>query len=439
MADQEFQFANNPRSAVENHVPRSAWFVLFIIAAALIGVLVWAYFANVEQTTRGEGTVIPSLQTQLVENLEPGIISEILVSEGDFVDQDQILIKIDNVGSSAKLGELIQRKLALEAELDRLKSQSAETDSFGMPEDVSPIEAPYYLDQIAVFDTDRETRRQQEFIRHQQLVQKEQALREAEASATKNKDALVFRERELELSRKLHERRAIPEIELLNIERSVSELRSDLKIWESSKARLAAEVEEAKTLIEADRSLFLSKVRERISRANAELSVVEKAILEAEDRVGRTSLGSPVSGVVNKLNVSSIGEVVQAGATIVEIIPSDDRLLIETKIRPQDIAFIRPGLKATVRLSAYDYTKFGTLTGSVERIGADTITDENRETFYQVLISTKADENPRLGKDIEIIPGMIATVEIVTGDRTVFEYLLKPVLKIRDFAFRDPR
>lgn len=166
------------------------------------------------------------------------------------------------------------------------------------------------------------------------------------------------------------------------------------------------------------------------------MSIVEESLRAADDRVRRAMLASPVEGVVNKLNVATIGEVISAGVNVVEIVPVDDRLLVETRIRPQDVAFIQPGAEATVRLTAYDYTKYGTLRGAVERIGADTITDENGETFYQVIVGTGDRGVPG---EMRVIPGMVATVDIMNGERTVLEYLLKPVLRIRDQALREAR
>ena len=205
----------------------------------------------------------------------------------------------------------------------------------------------------------------------------------------------------------------------------------------ASRIRIVAEINEAENLLSAETSSFVAAALDRISKVNAELSIAVESLRAAEDRVERTVFNSPVSGIVNKIYLATIGEVVQAGATLVEIVPLDDRLLIEAKIRPQDVAFIRPGLPATIRLSAYDYTKFGTLSGIVERIGADTITDENQETFYQVIVAT--DESQAIPEQIKIIPGMIADVDVSTGERTVLEYLLKPVLRIRDQALRDPK
>jgi adhesin transport system membrane fusion protein len=236
----------------------------------------------------------------------------------------------------------------------------------------------------------------------------------------------------------LFDKKAVPELELLRLQRAVSELRGDLAIWQAAKLRLEAEVSEAEAQVEAEESAFLAEVQTRISKVNAEMSVVQESLRGADDRVRRAMLKSPVGGIVNKVNVATIGEVIAAGASVVEIVPVDDTLLIETRIRPQDVAFIHPGAKATVRLSAYDYTKYGTLSGVVERIGADTITDEEGETFYQVIVGTDV-ADPAIPGEMRVIPGMVATVDISNGERTVLEYLLKPVLKIRDQALREAR
>lgn len=439
MSRADLAFANNPAAAIENHTPRGAWYILIAIVCLIALGGIWANLTPIEQVTRSAGRVVPSRQIQLVESLEPGIVSEILVKAGDTVSERQVLLRLDDTAARAKLGELRQRQAALTAELDRLKAQADGAERFTIPKDAPAISLPFYADQVAFFNTERRNLLQQKSIRSQQLFQRQQALSEAEAAAEKNAESLKIRERELSLSESLFDRKAIPELEFLRIKRAVSELRGDLTVWQSSRARLQAEIEEAKTLLDSDESAYLSKVYERISQANVELSLVEKALVDAQDRVSRTELRSPVSGVINKLNAATIGEVIQAGASVVEIVPAEDKLLIEARILPQDIAFIRPGQEASIRLTAYDYTKYGKLTGVVDRIGADTLFDENRQTFYQVLVSTDVEANRRSHPEVEIIPGMVATVDIITGHRTVLEYLLKPVLRVRDTAFRDPR
>lgn len=438
MAGEELRFANDARAALEGATARGAWLLIFIILLMFGAFAGWAAWAEVEQTTSGEGRVIPSSQVQRVESLEPGLVAEIMVSAGDLVEAGQPLVRIDDTGSASRLGELRQRQVALASELERLNAQSRGDSTFAPPPDAEGAVLQSYADQVAVFNAQRRQLDEQIRIRRQQLVQSRQNVAEAEASAEKQAATLELVDRELVLTRNLFKKKAVPEIDLLRIERVASELRGDLKIWEAARIRLVSEVDEAEALLEAEQQRFSTQVQDRLSKVRSELAVVDESLRAAADRVRRAVLPSPVSGVVNKVNVASIGEVIQAGASVVEIVPLDDKLLIETRIRPQDIAFIRPGLPATIRISAYDYTRFGSLSGVVERIGADTITDENRQTFYQVVIRTD-DANTAKVPDITIIPGMIATVDIRTGARTVLSYLLKPVIAMRDSALREPQ
>jgi adhesin transport system membrane fusion protein len=438
MADADLDFANDPRAVVESAVAPGAWRILIVIATLFVVLVLWASVARVDQMASGIGRIIPSSQVQLVQSLEPGIVAEILVREGDIVQAGQNLVRIDDTGVSSQLGELRQQQLALSAELDRLNAQARGEETYAPAGPSDPASAPFQRDQQAVFLADKRKLDEQILVRQQQLLQRRQNLREAEATAEKQAASLVLSERELELTETLFDRKAVPELEFIRIQREVAELRADLRIWEAARLRLEAEVAEAEAQIEAERSAFLAEVQARISKVNAEMSVVVESLRAADDRVRRAMLKAPVSGVVNNVAVSSIGEVIAAGANVVEIVPVDDRLLVETRIRPQDVAFIHHGADATVRLTAYDYTKYGTLHGVVERIGADTITDEEGDTYYQVIVSTET-EGQGMSGGMRIIPGMVATVDISNGERTVLEYLLKPVLKIRDQALREAR
>ena len=438
MADADINFANDPRAVVESSVTSGAWRILLVIVTLFLVAVLWASQAHISQMATGAGRVIPWSQVQVVQSLEPGIVAEILVREGDSVTTGQNLIRIDDTNVASKLGELRQQQLALAAELDRLNAQARGAETYSPPATMEAGAEPFFRDQVAVFLAARRQLDEKILIRQQQLVQRRQNLREAEATARKQAESLALSERELDLTRALFERKAIPELEFLRIERGVTELRGDLEIWQAMKLRLEAEVAEAEAQVTSENSTFLAEVQSRISKVNSDMSVVQESLRGAGDRVRRAMLKSPVDGVVNEVNVATIGEVIAAGANVVEIVPVDDRLLIETRIRPQDVAFIHPGAKATVRLTAYDYTKYGTLSGVVERIGADTITDERGETFYQVIVGTDTAKQTLPG-DMRVIPGMVASVDISNGERTVLEYLLKPVLKIRDQALREAR
>lgn len=437
MFDEGLDFANDARAAVENSGMPRAWLLVGAVAAFLAAGVGWATIARIERITSGEGRVISSSRLQVVQSLEPGIVAEILVAEGDTVAAGQNLIRIDDTGAAARLGELSQQQIALRAEIDRLNAQARGESAYDPPPTGDDGRNAADRGEAAVFAADRRRNEEQKAIRRQQLEQRRQGFLEAEATQRKTAEGLALVKRELDLTRSLFERKAVPEIELLRIQRQESEMRGDLAILQAARPRMEAEIAEAQSLIEAEDAALRAAALTRLAKATGELAVVAQSLRAAEDRVKRAVLKAPVAGVVNRLGVATIGEVVAAGINVVEIVPIEDQLTIETRIRPQDIAFIRPGLPATIRLSAYDYARYGTLAGIVERIGADTITDENRQTFYKVIVATRRGEEAQ-GSGIVIKPGMIATVDIAAGDRSVLEYFLRPVLAIRDRSLREP-
>jgi len=440
MASEELEFANDPAGAVDSVGTGTGWRVLIIIGVLLASAFAWAAWAEVEQVTSGQGKVIPSRQLQTVESLEPGLVSEILVKEGSLVEAGQELIRIDDTGASSRQGELKGRLSALVAERARLRAHLSGAETLPMPAGLGAEEEAAFRDQQSVFRANVKRLTDQQTVRRSQLAQKQQSLAEAEAQAAQTQGLLNLANKELALIRRLFRRKAVPEIDFIRVQRESIKLAGDVKIWQATKTRLEAELDEARALVDADLVAFTADVTARLSTVNADLAVIEQTMVAATDIVNRTVLRAPVRGVVNKVNVAAINEVVRAGDSVVEIVPLDDRLLIEAQVRPQDIAFIRAGLEATIRISAFDYTRYGTLTGTVERIGADTITNENRETFYQVIIGTEAKGGKGVNRTgLDIIPGMVATVDIATGKRSVLEYLVKPILVLRDRALRDPR
>ncbi len=440
MASEELEFANDPAGAIQSSGSGTGWRVLILIGLTIFSAIAWAGWANVEQVTSGQGRVIPSSQVQTVESLEPGLVAKILVREGDRVELGQELLRIDDTGASSRLGELNRRKDALTAEQARLRAELADADAFAIPATASQENLAFYTDQQAVFRSTRQKLNEQASVRRSQLAQKEQSLAEAIANTAKTSGLLALANKELALIKRLFRRKAVPEIDFIRVQRESIRLAGDLKIFEATRSRLEAEVAEARAMVSSEMIAFKAEATSRLSIVNADLAIVEQTLRAATDTVKRAVLRSPVKGVVNKVNVAAINEVVRAGDAIVEIVPLDDRLLIETQIRPEDIAFIRAGLPATIRISAFDYTRYGTLTGTVQRIGADTITNENRETFYQVVVSTDVEQQQDGGAaPLDIIPGMVATVDIATGKRSVLEYLMKPILVAKDRALRDPR
>ena len=437
MRQDEFEFANDIKAAHQERAPSSAWFMLIIIFAIIFIGLFWAQQAVLDEVTTGSGRVIPSSQMQVVQTLEGGIVGEILIREGDTVEKGQIIMQIDDTGFASRLGEIMQRSWARRAEVARLEAEATGADTLKLDPDLLKQAPQTVLSEQQSFRARRSKLSDEISVLKQQLVQRRTELNELHTRAAKLTATQKPLVRELELTQDLHAKGVVPEVELLRLQRQALEMSGDIKIVQASIPRLEAGILEAKNRVKTANATFRTQALERLSIARAELAVVEESIKAAQDRVVRTSLKAPVRGIVNKLNVTTIGAVIQPGKDIVEIVPLDDTLLIEARIRPQDVAFITKGQAASVKLTAYDYSIYGALEGKVERISADTITDERSETFYRVIVRTKTTNLIKGTKKLPIIPGMVATVDILTGKKTVLEYLLKPVKRVRNEAFRE--
>jgi adhesin transport system membrane fusion protein len=414
MRHSDFAYVNDVRAAVELRTPRTARMLLFTIAAMLVAGLVWANFAILDEVKRGDGRVIPSQQMQVVQTLEGGIVREILVQEGAIVQKDQPLMRIDDTNFAAQFGEVRERRAAMAARVARLEAEAQ-----GLKQPVFAAElreiAPRAVEaEISVFDA-----------RRNKLVQDIDVLQQA---ATRLTEGLTFLNRELELTRKLHAQKIVPEIEMIRLERTASETRGQLA--------------EATSRLANVKISYSSQVEEDLAKSKGDLAVLEESIKGAQDRVRRTELRSPVYGIINKVHITTIGAVVQPANNVMDIVPLDDTLLVEGRIRPQDIAFIRPDQDAVVKITAYDPSVYGSLKGKVERISADTTVERNAkgevgETFYRVVVRTDKNALGTSEAPLPIIPGMVATVEILTGEKSVLDYLVKPARLLRDQALRE--
>ena len=347
----DFAFANDVRAAIELRTPRTARMLLVATLALIASAVTWAHFAVLDEVKRGNGRVIPSQQMQVVQSLEGGIVDAMMVREGEIVQQGQPLVRINDTKFASEFGEVRERRAAMAARVARLDAEmhGAKTLVFA-PELVSA--APRSVEtEASVFTT-----------RARKLAEDLDVLTQQETRLT---ETLGLLNREIDLTRKLFQQKVVPEIEMIRVERQASELRGQL-----------AEVQSKMTSM---RSTFRAQADEDLAKSRGDLAVLDVNIKSAQDRVRRTELKSPVHGIDNKLNVTTIGAVVQPGASLMEIVPLEDTLLVEGRIRPQDIAFIRPNQDAVVKISAYRSNVYGHLKGKVERISADTIADEKAD------------------------------------------------------------
>lgn len=431
------EFANSARAAIESKASRGLFLQIGAIGLMMAVFIAWAHWATVSEVATGTGKVVSSRQLQIVQSLEGGIIQQIFVVEGQGVNEGQQLVRIDDTGFASRLGEISKRRAALGAEIARLEAEAAGAGEISF-DDQLRRDAPSAVALESETFRARRTKLDNDLaVLGQLLAQREQEVVELDARRTKASTTLVPLRRELSLNRGLADRGVVAEVEVLRLERQAAELTGDLRVVEAALPRAKTAILEARTRMEGARATFVAQVRERLAQVQADATVIDESMRGARDRVARTILRSPVKGVVNKIAVTTLGAVVQPGQSLLEIVPIDDTLLIEARVRPQDVAFIRPAQAASVKLTAYDYLVYGALNGSVERIGADTITDQRGETFYQVIVRTERNWLGSADRKLTVIPGMVASVDIESGRKTVLDYLLKPVLRVRNEALRE--
>ncbi|HIP53580.1 MAG TPA: HlyD family type I secretion periplasmic adaptor subunit [Chromatiales bacterium] len=434
----DLDFVTDAALAVRERTPHGARLILWFTLLFVLVFLFWASRAKIDEVTKGQGKVIPSSQVQVVQNLEGGILAELLVAEGETVEQGQVLLRIDDTRFASSLRESRLRYLALLAKATRLK---AETEGLAeMPEMPAEVreEAPEIGQREArLFSSRRRELQAAVGILQQQVAQRRQEIEEQKAKRTQLSERYKLAERELKLTRPLMEQGAVSEVEVLRLQRQVSELKGELAATRYAIQRARSRIDEAERKVREQRLSFRNKAREQLNEVLAELAQISESAVALEDRVRRTEVKSPVRGTVKRLMVNTLGGVIKPGAELVEIVPLEDTLLVEAHIRPRDIAFIGPHQPATVKLTAYDFAIYGGLEAEVEHISADTITNERGESYYLVRVRTKRNH---LGDDasaLPIIPGMLAEVDILTGKKTILDYLLKPVMRARYQALRE--
>ena len=425
------------RAGAHLHGPRVfAHLLLLTVVAFFVIFFAWASWARLDEVTRGDGKVIPSSQVQVVQNLEGGIVAAIEVHEGDIVDRDQVLLRIDNVRAASDLRENRKRYLALLGSLARLRAE-VEATAISFPPEV-PTDAP----EVARNERDLYRARQEDLQSELAILRSQAEQRTQELAEQQTRLAQLTRSRdlagqELAITEPLAASHVVAKLELLRQQREVNDLQGELDATRLAVPRLEAALGEANRRIEERQLNFRADAQRELNTAQAEATALAEVITAAADRVNRTEVRSPVRGTIKRLLITTVGGVIQPGQDLVEIVPLEDTLLVEAKVRPADIAFLRPGQPAMVKVTAYDFSIYGGLDGVVEDISADTITDERGESFYRVRVRTNDNALHKAGQPLPIIPGMTTQVDILTGEKTVMDYLLKPILKARARALRE--
>jgi len=429
-------FMTDTNVAVILGASRSSHLILLVTAAFFLIALIWSALADIDEVTRGEGKVIPSNKIQVIQNLEGGIVSEIMVSEGQQVDKDQPLLRLDDIRFSSSYRESRSKYLTLQARAARLAA-TANNQEIKIPENVWKEDPDLASNEIALFKSQASELASNLSILKQQELQTSQELAELEAKKNKLARSYELVRQELGMSAPLAKEGAISEVEIIRLKRSVNDLQGELEASQLAIPRLQSAHDEMKNKVKDLEISFRTKARSELNEVQAELSAVEESLRGQQDRVNRTLVRSPVKGTVKQIMVTTVGGVIQPGMDLMEIVPLEGNLLVEAHVRPADIAFLRPDQDALVKLTAYDFAIYGGLPAKLEHISADTITDENGDSFYLIRVRTQLSYLGNADKPLKIIPGMTAVVDILTGEKSVLDYLLKPVLRAREMALRE--
>lgn len=392
-------FMNDIQSSLLSQRTPGSYLVLVIFIAVIVGFFTWAHFARVEEITKGEAKIVSRSHEQVIQSLEGGILASMDVHEGQEVKRGEVLLKIDPTRAQASYRETLNKVLGLKATIARLRAEA--------------------YNQPLVFD--------EQVLKDPAVVEQETKAYNARKNALHDAVSALQRSYELSMSeirmsKPLADRGLLSGVEMLRMQRQANDLQS--------------QIVERRNRYQAEANTDLNKLE-------LELSQTSENLIGRADVMERTTIAAPVNGTVKNIRVNTIGGVIQPGEHIMEIVPSEDQLLVEAKIRPSDVAFLRPGLPATIKITAYDYAIYGGLKGKVELISPDTIKDDAKtaagrpdDTYYRVMVLTDSSTLDIADKHLPIIPGMVASVEIRTGEKTILEYLLKPVFKARE-AFRE--
>jgi len=423
--------------ALIEDAPRVVRLTIWAIIGFFVFLMLWANFAVIDEVTKGDGKAIPSSKIQKIQNLEGGIVSELFVKEGQIVEAGAPLVRLDDTRFASNVGETEADRLSMLLRVERLSAE-VEDRPLNFPEDVLKAVPGQAKSEESLYISRRQQLHDEVGGLQEQLIQRQQELREFTSKQAQYRQQLGLQRQEINMSEPLVAQGAVSPVEVLRLKRAEVETRGQLDATTLAIPRAESAIKEVQRKIDETRGKFRSEALTQLNEARTDLNKAQATGKALEDRVSRTLVTSPVRGIVNKMLVNTIGGVIQPGSDLLEIVPLDDTLLVEAKIRPQDIAFLHPGQEATVKFTAYDYTIYGGLKAKLEQIGADTITDEDKKTTYYVI--KLRTERSHLGTDekpLLIIPGMVASVDIITGKKTVLSYLLKPIIRARAEALHE--
>jgi adhesin transport system membrane fusion protein len=404
--------------------------VIVASAGAFVMFLLWAMIAQVDEVTQGQGRVIPSSKVQVVQAAAPATVSELLVRSGERVRKGQLLARLEDPQSSAELGQIQAETGSLQARAARLQ---AETNGGEVTCKGAECE-----NESALRDARASALRSRVSALQSMAEQRRREAAEAAATISSLQRSRALSQRQVSMLEPLAAKNIVPQTELLTARRELVDLEGRIAAAREQQSRAQAAVQESLAQANEARFSFRQETLDERSQVTAKIAINEESLRGAEGKLNRNELRSPANGVVNDVQVTTIGGFVQPGQKVMEVVPLGDKMLVETRVKPSDIAFIKVGDKALVRVTAYDFSIYGGLEGRVVQVSADSIYDEvEKEAYFNVIVETGRNYLTFQGRQLPITPGMMTDTQIITGRKSVLSYLLKPVLKARSEAFRE--
>jgi len=440
ITEDELEFASSLSSAILQKPARTPRVILYVSVIAFSWLLVWAYFAKIDERVKADGKVIPSSKIKQIQNLEGGIVKKILVHEGQIVKKGQELIKIDNIKSKGSLGEKNAKYYSLKAKTLRLKAE-ANSKNFNKKEaQKEGVPSIYIESEYNLYLSDKSKLKSKIQVLQDQLRSKRNELSEMRSKVKYTKQSVNLIQEEVNMKAPLVSKGIESRPEFLQLKRELADKKNEYHGAILSIPRIKSELAEINSKIRAAKGEFKNKAREELSKALGEMAQVKEVRNTLKSEVSRAKVVSPVDGIVKKIDVTTIGQVIKSGESMMEIVPVDDKLLIEAKVKPRDIAFLYPGQKANVKVTAYDFSIYGGLKGSVVSVGADSTvekTSKGEQSYYLVQIKTDKNYVKKNGKKGVIMPGMVVSADILTGKKTVLSYIVKPIIKAKQNALKE--
>jgi len=432
--DSEFMSELEAATRAAPATPAIAMFIT-VVSLVVLGI-VWSSVSEIEQLTRGEGKVVPSREIQVVQSLEGGILSELLVEEGDAVKEGQVLMRINDVQFASEERGTEARFASLQAKKARLEAEASGKD-FVLDEKIKADFPKIAGNELALYNSRQKELETAHQILDDRIAKANSGIQEVQAEINQLYQSRKLLQKELEITKEMVRKRAVPQLEQIRLERELNDISGNINSKNERKRGLESELKVAESEKQSQDNQFRSQALGEKSEVESELAGLSEKLKSIGDRVYRTELRAPVDGVINKIAITTIGGVIESAQRLVEIVPTDDELKIVAQVLPSEVAFIRPGLPAKVKITAYDPQKYGSLDGKVVRIGANSVTDQEGNAFFEIEVRTDKNFMGDESAPLPITPGMVAQTEIITGKRTILEYLLKPIFRARDRAFTE--